>query len=194
MDAPPLRPRLRAVLTNLELEKLRSKTRKNGRVAVRPSGFAGLGVFTLTPFKTGEIVCYFRGVAVRTEDVDALPDDDRRVVGRYMMCAEDGQCCVPLRADHNKPPSNLPAELSGVFINEACSRPEGEYDANVYVYPSSTTPSLTPCHWFRAPVFDWEVKAYRDLKPGEELLICYGPSYGARFGYKEAKSCSCCCE
>jgi len=157
-------------------------------VVVRPSGFAGLGVFSLRSARAHDVLCYFRGAAQQSADVDKLEPVARTHHGRYMICADTGECCVPLRPGGIEPP-RLPDALSGFLINEACSRPEGDYEANAYVLPAGEV-SHFPCPWLGQRFFDWEIRASRHLVPGEELLLCYGPSYGARHGYRVAGSCA----
>jgi hypothetical protein len=179
-------PSLRARLRGRHVQRL---LRKNGgsAVAVRPSGFAGLGVFSLRPAPAHSVLCYFRGAALSNDEVDLLDPEARAHHGRYMICSDAGECCVPLRPGGVEPP-RMPDALSGSLINEACSRPEGDYEANAYVAPAGGI-SAFPCPWLGRRFYDWEVRASRDIVPGEELLLCYGPSYGARHGYRVAGSC-----
>lgn len=184
---PPKSSSLRARLRPDEIQKLLQKHQGVAPVIVRPSGFAGLGVFCMQPTRAHEIICYFRGAAVNSTLVDQMDESARFHHGRYMICTDDGDCCVPLRNSGTEPP-RLPDILSGFLINEACSRPEGEYNANVYIIPAGTI-SKKPCPWLGRHFYDWEVRASRNLVPGEELLLCYGPSYGERLGYRVCRDC-----
>ena len=144
-------------------------------------------MFSLRAAPAHALLCYFRGAALSNDEVDQLEPEARAHHGRYMICSDTGECCVPLRPGGAEPP-RLPAALSGSLLNEACSRPEGEYEANAYVVPAGGV-SAGPCPWLGRRFYDWEVRASRDVVPGEELLLCYGPSYGSRHGYRVAGSC-----
>lgn len=178
---------LRARLSDQELRRLQLSSRSNS-VAVRRSGFGGLGVFTLKAAPKGSVVCYFRGAALSERDIETMSPSEKYHYGRYMICSETGKCCVPLRVGEERPPPSLPPVLSGSLINEACLRPEGDYPANVYVVPSGGV-SRAPCPWLQRLFFDWKVVASRNLVPGEELLLCYGPFYQNRKGYTVSYSC-----
>lgn len=191
----------RAVLSERAVGRLVQAARPGTPVAVAPSAFGGLGVFCLRGFKPGETVCYFRGRATTTDSLysEQLSPAELRKLSQYMMCNEAKRpgakitCNVPLRRDHTGPRATiLPDVLSGSLINEACSRPEGQFSANVEVDGNVTKPSKRPCPWLGDFFLDWPVIATRRLVPGEELLLCYGPSYSAREGYTPAASCGGC--
>lgn len=183
----PDKPLLRVRLTNTRLKRLLITT-QGTPVTVQPSPFGGLGLFCLKFIRAHNVVCYFRGAALDQKYINELDSVARIHHGRYMICSDTGMCCVPLRKDTDTHPPRLPDFLSGCLINEACSRPEGEYEANVYVVPTGGI-SAEVCPWLGRRFFDWEVRASRDLVPGEELLLCYGALYSSRHGYQAAKSC-----
>lgn len=176
--------KFRAKLSPKSLELLGDP--KSG-VAIRASKFAGRGVFVTRSFQKGTTVCKFRGRSVKEEEILKLPMTQREAHSRYMICHDQGACCVPLVAGHCEPPHNMPAHLSGSLINEACEKNLREFPANVVVQDTGEISDVR-CPWLRDLYLEWDVVALRDIYPGEELLLCYGNSYGNRV-YNIARSC-----
>lgn len=183
-------PPRRAVLSPDALARARGAAPSVGSVvAVLPSGFGGLGVFCLRSLQQGELICFFRGAAVRAKDVAGLSGTEQAALGKYLICDSHNEwCCSPLLPGGRSPPP-LPAALSGCLINEACHRPEGEYRANAAVRDTGQI-SSAPCPWLKRRFLDWEVRALRPLVAGEELLICYGEGYSSRGSYRVAPTCA----
>ena len=172
------------------------EARTDGRVVVAPSFFKGHGVFAHDRgFRRGEAVVLFRGLVDSLAALEAVPDTVRERVYEYSFCDERRDLCVvPLRGRGELRP--LPAGLSGALVNEAAVvEGVGDFAANVAV--EFDRPSLDEvgrgaenCPYLGGPAVDLVFRASRDIKPWEELLICYGSNYSARGGYRASATCS----
>lgn len=192
----PISPR-RSRRVRLAPEKLQQAleqggARKNEDVIVAASYFKGRGVFAARHFKPGEVMCFFRGLAVPMRDLENGPDQIRRRAYEYSFCDEQRDiCAVPLRGLTELTP--LPAHLSGHLINEATTLDDGtDFAPNVVVdfsSPEAFVPSSETCPFLEGRFLQWPLIATRKIHPGEELLLCYGAAYSARGGY--SPSCSC---
>lgn len=173
--------KLRSVLVPSALRAELTAAPTDALVCVRPSSFAGKGVFSLRGAQSGELLCHFRGTIKSPSAIAAIKNKTlREQSSRYMMCTNDGTCSVPLNRKGS--PANYPAAHSGHLINEASLRPEGSYPANVYVSLDGQKTN--------GNIIFWPVLALRKIVPGEELLLCYGSSYGSRQGYVVDPACS----
>jgi hypothetical protein len=182
---PEIKMKLRNILTQ---RGLRSTGNPLSGIAVRPSAFGGKGVFVTRDAPKGTHICTFRGAAHTRDSVTSARPKTQDAFSRYMICAADGSCNVPLAPNRSTPPSKLPSHLSACFMNESCSTPQGEYPPNVVIKQTGDK-SDEMCPYMKSKYFDWAAVTSRKVHAGEELLLCYGPGYGERKGYKVSSCC-----
>ena len=136
--------------------------------------FSGTGVFSTEPHAKGEVLCYFRGGLV--PDGQAMGAAEQR----YMIQGPSGVVNSPVQPGQTGPPKNLPGILAGALINEASHTGGRHFPANAMVAERLSPSALnSQCPWY-SKSSDWPVYALRDIRAGEEILICYGDGYGRR--------------
>jgi hypothetical protein len=173
----------RALLKPSSLRALQRKDKRKEGVQRRPSLFSGEGVFATQPHAKGDVLCYFRGsLAYPEQPMDSAEE-------RYVIQGPSGDMISPVLPGRARPPASLPGILSGARINEAASVGARDFPANAAVSEDQDgSDSREECPWYGVRSRDWPVYATRNIKAGEELLICYGGSYGPR-NYRQSSSC-----
>lgn len=147
------------------------------RVWVGRSAFHNTGVFANAAYPADSLLCFFVG----TPDADTSSE----LAQRYMVCSQDGVCCVPTTKDGARL-LDVRADDAGHLCNEASAMPtvrgEMHFSPNARIVPTAKD----RC---RDGLRRWEIRTTRPVQPAEEILICYGRAYGFRKGYTCSDLC-----